>query len=109
MVRAEDISNGTTEGDPRTSGPVSEYMETEEHVIYSIIRHQIDEGQNTFNVKCYGYHIGDCTWEPVTHLPRGHIVRYARKKNLDLTQQHCDALTFAASPNTKRTRWLYIS
>lgn len=50
-----------------------------------------DDGQPLFEIKWYGYPSDENTWGPTSHIPRSHIVRYCKKKGIDLPENIRDA------------------
>ncbi|MGH0053543.1 MAG: DDE-type integrase/transposase/recombinase [Sphaerochaetaceae bacterium] len=66
--------------------------ENQEYVMGKIVNMGEDaNGQPLFEIKWYGYPSEDNTWEPVSHIPRSHIVRYCKRKSLDLPENIRDA------------------
>ena len=56
-----------------------------EYVIQSVVDSgRADDGELLFRVRWYGYAEDQDTWESVRNLPRSHIVRFCRKRNLPL-------------------------
>ena len=55
------------------------------YVIERIVAHRREpDGSLRYRVRWYNYESSDDTWEPVSHLPRSHIIGFHRRHDLAL-------------------------
>jgi hypothetical protein len=54
----------------------------EEFVIEQLLSHGVDDGNIVMRVRSFGFGSDDDTWEPITHLPKLLVERYAKRNKM---------------------------
>ena len=80
-------------GDSRASAAEEQGYHAEEYVIDHLVDHEYDaQGNLRFTIRWYGYSEEHDTCQPITDIPRSHIVTYCRRKKLTLPRSIEQAL-----------------